>query len=595
MANIILIAKINGFIINSEVKEMKKFLLVLICALTIAFAQANDRMVRDAQRALSQRNHGTVVRIYETFADTASANNPTFEFLEPLYIEALLSSPNPNHEEIARLSIVYIGRFPNSQQVARVFYLLGVAKANIRDFSQAVVALDEGLKRTTGSRDRSLRETDRAIRNLLTRLSQNHIDDNEREVLLIGGISEATAEILRSHRTATQGGQAVSAQEQQARRPVRGGAMRINRTIGLLVPMTGEFAALGQVAHNTVAMFLARHEERTGERFTLKVYDTEGSAIRTAQRVNELLADSVSMVIGPIMSNTSTVAAAVLSQFPDRAAMITPTATDDGIAALGSNVFQLNLTSKALAVKIAEYAIENLNIRNFTILAPLDDYGRTMTAYFTEAVSQRGATVDFTEYYSPTATDFRRQFGAVREFFTDRRFANGNQTPEARASYLSDSTISLGGLFLPVSSPDNAIQLAAQVPFHRLNAQILGTPLWGHERVLSQGRRTVNDVSFSTANRIDPESERVQNFVEAYRVRYGEAPDLIVAPLVADAIQLMLRAYAQSNTVSQLSENLMQVSGFQGLSSEITFKNTAGVNTGAIVNKISNQRIIRVR
>lgn len=571
---------------------MKKLFLVLFCALTFAFGQANDRTVREAQRALSQRNHGAVVQIHETFADTASAGNPVFEFLKPLYIEAI--SFLGNHEEVTRLSISYIGRYPNSPQIVRVYYLLGVAKANLREFSQAAVALDEGLKRVAGSRDRSVRETERAIRNLLTRLSQNNIDNNEREVLLISGISDATAEILRSHRTGAQGGQAATTQDQQAgRRPSR--TSRINKTIGLLVPLTGEFAALGQTAHKTVSLILARHEERTGEKFALKVYDTEGSAVKTAQRVNELLADSVSMVIGPIMSNTATVAAAVLSQFPDRAAMITPTATDDGIAALGSNIFQVNLTSKALAVKIAEYAIENLNVRNFTILAPLDDYGKVMTAYFTEAVNQRGANIDFIEHYSPSATDFRRQFIAVREFFTNRRFANRPQGSEAVSSYLADSTIALGGLFLPVSSPENAVQLAAQVPFHRLNAQILGTPLWGHERVLAQGGRTVNDVSFSAADRVDTESERVQSFVQAYTAKHGEAPDLIVAPLVADAVNLMLRAYSQSNTAAQLSENLMQVSGFQGLSSEISFKGTAGVNTGAVVNKISNRRIMRVR
>ena len=574
---------------SEEVSFMKKFFLIFTCAITFAFGQANDRVVRDAQRALSAGNHAAVIRIYEAFADTAAADNPLFEFLKPLFIEAI--SFSFDHERMMRLSIGYIGRFPNSPQVARVYYLLGVAKANMRDFLQAVVALDEGLKRSTG-RDRSSRETDRAIRNLITRLSESHITDGDRDVLLnSSSLSEPTAAILLSHsRTQT-----AAAQAQEQRRPARRDAGRINKTIGLLIPVTGEFSALGQAALNTTNLILAQHAERTGENFTVKVYDTEGSALRTAQRVNELMADSVSMVIGPIMSNTSTVAAAVLSHFPERGVMITPTATDDGIAALGRNIFQLNLTSKALAVKIADYAVESLNIRNFTILAPLDDYGRAMANYFTQAVTQRGGTVDITEFFPPNASDFRQQFNAIRNFFTERRFQGTNQAPSRISSFLSDSTISLGGLFLPISSPQNAVQLAAAIPFHRLNAQILGTHLWGHERILAQGGNTVQDVSFSAANRIDVENERVRSFVDAYIGRYGYEPDLVVAPLVADAVTLMLNAYSQSNTTEQLAENLMQVNDFHGISSEITFRGTHGVNTGAVVNKISGRRIIRVR
>ena len=557
---------------------MKKVLLFLICAAVLAFGQANDAAVREASRALRTRDYAGVVRIFQTFSDTARENNPSLEFLKPIYIEAL--SFQQKYDEITSLSASYIAQFPNSQQIGRVYYLWGVALANQSNFVQAIVALDEGLK--VVGRDRS---TDNSIRSLISLISERHLSPTDRQKALANGLSAATAGIL--------GGAGTAAASTTATTQRRGGGSAIARTIGLLIPMTGEFSDLGQTALNVVNMILAQHEAKTGEKIAVKVYDTEGNAVRAAVRTRELLNDGISMVIGPIMSNTATTAAAILSEHPNRAVMITPTATDDGIAALGENIFQLNMTQRALAEKIANYAVEDLGIKRFTILAPLNDYGRIMTGYFSAAVREKGGVVEFTEYFSTEASDHRRQFNALREHYANMRFGESPSNRE-RTQFLADTTIVLGGLFIPVSQPENAIQLAAQVPFHKLRAQILGTNIWDNQRVIDEGRTTVQNVCFSTAQRIDREGEAFTRFIQNYRTRFEAEPNLIVAPLVADAVSLMLRALSQSNTPADLSKNLSQVRNFQGLSSEISFDNT-GVNSGAVVMKISGQRAIRVK
>ena len=565
---------------------MKKILLILLCAAVFSFAQVNNGVVREASRALRARNHSDVIRIYEAFSDTAQENNPTFEQLSPLYIEAL--SFQNRFSDIARLSVEFLAQFPNSQQRGRVYYLWGVALANLGDFAQAVIALDEGLK--VVGRDRS---TDNSIRRLITRISQNHISQEDRQRVLSSiGLSSITAAIMQSGDTgvtapSTTAQVQVNQADNNRRRP-----QAIARTIGLLIPMTGEFADLGRATLNTVNMVLAQHAEKTGEVINVKIYDTEGNPVRTAMRTRELINDGISMVIGPIMSNTATVAAAILGEHPNRITMITPTATDDGIAALGSNIFQLNMTQRALAEKIADYAIEDLGIRRFTILAPINEYGRIMTDYFTSAVQAKGAAVEFTGFFSPDASDHRRQFNALREHYANLRF--GESPSQDRTQFLADSTITLGGLFIPVSQPENAIQLAAQVPFNRIRAQILGTNIWDNQRVINEGRTTVQNVFFSTAQRIERDNERFVQFIENYRAKFGEDPNMVVGPLTADATALMLNALSQSNSPADLSKNLSQVKNFRGLSSEISF-DSAGVNSGAVIMKISGQRAIRVK
>jgi len=548
---------------------MRNIFGILICLAVFVFGQANDIAVKNAQKALGAKDYAGVLQIYRTFNDTTKAkeNNQVLEFLKPIYIEAL--SFFKKYDEISDLAASYIKQFPNSPQVARVYYLWGVAKANLGDFAQSIITLDKGLNLV--GKDKS---TEKAIRDLIATISEKYISPQDKQKVLESELSETTVGILGAASSDTK----------------RGGGS-INKTIGLLIPMTGEYSDLGKTTLNVVNLILAHHEIQTGERIGLKVYDTEGNAVKAAIRTRELLNDKISMVIGPVMSNTATVAAAILSEYPNKAVMITPTATDDGIADLGKNIFQLNLTQRALAEKIAVYAIEDLKIKRFTILAPLNEYGRVMTQYFTTAVKEKGAIVEFTEFFSPDASDHRRQFNALREYYTNLKF--GDDAGRTKTQYLADSTITLGGLFIPVSQPENAIQLAAQVPFHKLRAQILGANVWDNQKVIDDGKTTVQNVSFSSVQKIDRESDAYRKFVEDYKAKFGVEPNSVVAPLVADATMLMLKALSQSNNVADLSKNLSQVRNFQGLSSEISFVD--GVNIGAVVMKISGQRAVRVK
>lgn len=551
---------------------MKKILCVLVCFAAVLFAQANDDAVIDAKKAFKSKGYLEVERIYKKFADTASRSNPAFEQLKPLYIESL--SFLKKYRDINDLAVSFITDYPNSNQLGRVYYLWGVAKANTGDFVQAVVALDEGVK--AQGKDKN---TAKAITDLVKLISDRYISTSDRQKALAGGLSSEVAAIL-------------SAGNSYEEKKSIGAGGTINKTIGLLIPITGEYSDLGLATLNTVNMIVEQHEKNTGEKINVRVYDTESNSVRSAIRARELLNDKINMVIGPVMSNSAIVAAAVLSEHPKDAVMLTPTATDDGIAALGKNIFQLNLTPKALAEKIAVYAVEDLGINRFSILAPLNEYGRIMNKYFSDAVTSKGAVIEFMEYFSPDASDHRKQFNAMREYFTEIKFPDTISKPKTQ--FLTDSTITLGGLFLPVSSVDNAIQLAAQVPFHKIRAQILGANIWDNPKVIFDGKTTVQNINFSSSQKIDGENPRFKKFADDYTQKFGEAPNTVVAPLVADATTLMINAMAESKTVDDIIDYLSKVRGFAGISSEISFSDD-GSNSAAAVMKISGSKVVRVK
>jgi ABC-type branched-subunit amino acid transport system substrate-binding protein len=123
----------------------------------------------------------------------------------------------------------------------------------------------------------------------------------------------------------------------------------------------------------------------------LRLADTRADAATALRRTQQAVdQDSVIGIIGPIMSApAATVAAWLGSNFP-KIPMLTPTATDEGIARMGNNIFQVNVSMDYLAESIAEHAMQCLGIREFAVLSPAGDYGNAMSQSFIRAVESRG-------------------------------------------------------------------------------------------------------------------------------------------------------------------------------------------------------------
>jgi len=90
--------------------------------------------------------------------------------------------------------------------------------------------------------------------------------------------------------------------------------------------------------------------------------------------------------------------------------VITPTATDDGIAQMRKNIFQLDVSSARLAYTIAYYAMNCLKISEFAIMAPLCDYGSLMADEFPRVVQRRGGTILVTQNYAEGLPDYQNEF-----------------------------------------------------------------------------------------------------------------------------------------------------------------------------------------
>ena len=359
-------------------------------------------------------------------------------------------------------------------------------------------------------------------------------------------------------------------------------------TVLVLAPLSGDYAEFGAAAIQGV--ILAHEKAGLQGKVNLRVADTRADAaqalLRTQQAINQ---DGVVAVIGPIMSAPAATVAAWLGSNFQNIPMLTPTATDDGIAKMGPNIFQVNITMDNLAKNIADFATKCLNIREFAVLSPLGGYGASMSQSFTTAVERRGGSIVAFRNYEEGRPDYKTEFSLLRDVRfkqLNRRqnIARGASDLDAvnakeRRAYMQDSTFNIPGIFIPATNPGDAGLMAGQVVFNKISGVLLGASGWYGRELLIQGKRQVDSSYFSVpAMDMDGDNEGLKKFVNDFKERWGDEPgEDKVSGLSYDAANIVFSSLAKKP--SSLTNAINNTSDFPSVYGEIKFKR--GMNTNA--------------
>jgi ABC-type branched-subunit amino acid transport system substrate-binding protein len=376
--------------------------------------------------------------------------------------------------------------------------------------------------------------------------------------------------------------------------------------VGLLVPLTGDNADVGNRIRNGAELAIEQHNAFVRRQIVLHTGDTKGSLIETARRTSELLAHrGMPAIIGPVLSPAATVTAAMLIGKPT--VMLTPTATDDGIASLGPNIFQMNITLGVLARSVARYALENLNIHEFIIIAPHTAVGSALSAAFGDEVTKKGGTVVVEESYEEGANDYTALFAALRKKLLIRALdlrakeRGGAYRPVRTltwgdSSRMADSAVSAGAIFLPSDAEDLAA-LTSQIAFNRIHGQLLGSSGWRSPKTTLDNNQYLRDAIISAPFEPDASWRAWPGFASAYAAKFREEPDRVAA-LGYDAAALIAAAIDSAGAPpdhARLQAVLSKLSRFEGASGVISFDPQERTNTEAAILKLTPSGFIRVQ
>jgi ABC-type branched-subunit amino acid transport system substrate-binding protein len=385
-----------------------------------------------------------------------------------------------------------------------------------------------------------------------------------------------------------------------------------SQLIGILAPLSGSYAEYGRsmVEGARLAAKLMKPDSIEVE---LIVKDTNGDPVQATNLASRLANEECLALVGPLRSESAVGAAVTSNQH--EIPMITPTASQKGIASIGSYVFQISPAVEKIGQTIAEYAVNNLGIEEFAIISPDDPGGVTVSKSFTQTVYRLGGEVVYTGYYGSNATDFKMQIKPLRDFLlmkTEEQLAAGeidsSDYVEIEQVPLDDGSgetvdslvlidteewpVHLGGLFLP-GYPDELKLLIPQVRYHIIRTQFLGADGWDSKELIDEVRRYVGNAVFATDFHAGSRDANWVAFSDAYSAEFGRQPDKIAA-LTFDAVALIISGIEQGyNEPQRLRDFLSEIKDYNGVSCRITFKDNGRANDEVRVYTIEGDKIAR--
>lgn len=274
-----------------------------------------------------------------------------------------------------------------------------------------------------------------------------------------------------------------------------------------------------QTIYNGVELAVEQlNRERGGKGSRITVRKTPGD-ITGAVQIATLLRDDSTVVgvVGHPESGSTLDAAAVYedSEGEGRRALvaISPTATSPALTGRSEWVFRVCPTDIAASAAAARFALDSLGTRRASIIYRNDPYGKDWTRAFAEAYRAGGGTVLQRDPYLAGIVEW-----------------------DAYAAYIA--RLSPDIILFPGSSDD------AELAIRALRAAGVRAPVLGGDAIAPLEMKAgefagVRYTAFFQAGSVTTDEGRA--FVQAYRSKYGEAPDQRAA-LAYDAAMIIGRA-----------------------------------------------------
>jgi branched-chain amino acid transport system substrate-binding protein len=232
----------------------------------------------------------------------------------------------------------------------------------------------------------------------------------------------------------------------------------VSTRVGLLCPLSGRYAVLGNAFYDGALQALADVNASSRQQFELIASDTEGDPVGAALAARQLIGEQqVIGLVGALLSAPTAAAALVADHLG--VPLISPTATNERIGELGQAIFQGKQTALFEARLLAEVATRVLLKERIAVLYPSSHEGDRTFQIFSEEVVSRGGQIVAAVPFSPEDTDFRQPLQEIRR-----------QRPEV--VYVDATT-------------DQMVLLVPQLDFYRVGALIMGPSSWNSPQLVS--------------------------------------------------------------------------------------------------------------
>ncbi|MCC7271172.1 MAG: ABC transporter substrate-binding protein [Alphaproteobacteria bacterium] len=322
--------------------------------------------------------------------------------------------------------------------------------------------------------------------------------------------------------------------------------------IGVVGPMTGAFAAVGQ-SEITGAEMRAKEINAAGGKYKIELV-TEDDASNCDQTVNAtvklITKDNVVAVLGAMNSPCALAMVPITRRYktPQFTAGVGTSITKQG----SDYVFRIAVGSIGQTRELAAFAIDKLGQSKFAVIYSDDEYGASMANGFKDALAARGMQPLVFDSVPRADQDFTGQLTKIKASGATALFTTGAFTFSAL--------------------------MAKQAKQLGMSLQLLGDTGNASPKYIELGGDAVEGaVLVEPYTPADPDP-KLQAFTAKYKQQYGRDPDGWVAEHY-DAVEMIHQAVLKSGkidrqTVRDFAASLKAPGTFRGILGDWTFDAT---------------------
>ncbi len=328
-------------------------------------------------------------------------------------------------------------------------------------------------------------------------------------------------------------------------------------TVGCLLPLSGRFSVFGERALKGIELAVLDLSREYSQNIKVIIKDTRSEEEQAARCVDDLAAQRVAGIAGPIITAASAAARAQEQGVP----LIALTQKSQ-IAQTGEYVFSNFLTPEMQAQALAAYATRVLGVKRFVMLYPEDRYGRTYMNLFWDRVHEMGGEIVGAESYSNDQTDFSDVikkltglFYPVPEDLKPEEEVDGDgggAEAGAKDEKEEEPIVDFTAVFIP-DAPSKVGLILPQLAYHDVTGcYLLGTNIWHDQMLIDNARRYAKKTVITDGFFVGGRNPAARRFAEDFRSLHGTYPGFIEAAAY-DSLCMMVRTVMEPGVDSRSS------------------------------------------
>ena len=345
-----------------------------------------------------------------------------------------------------------------------------------------------------------------------------------------------------------------------------GGASHGCVKIGLIIARTGHAAKVGDSSCRIARRAVREINQKgglLGKKVRLIEYDNRSTPIGARKAAARAAKDGVHGVIGCLYSSHSLVAADVLEK--EKIPMISPFSTHTELTDRGKYIFRMCYTDRFQGKALADFAKEEFSARRAVVLVNAGSrYSQGLADYFTAGFRAGNGEVSQIDYRK-NATDFAAQLDAIKK----------------RSAQV---------VFIPGHFRESAF-IIKQADARGLNIPFIGGDGWLN-KMYEYGGKSIHGHFYLTQWHRDIPLKKSRAFVRKHHDLWMKKfPNGPTIALTYDAVMVFAHAAENAHSLNRIRirESLSRISGFQGVTGNITFNSRGDpVDRSAVILKFQD-------